>query len=195
MTDNQVHLLLVYTAIVSFAVLIQAVALFAIAMAVRKLLTNVTELAGEAKGKVYPIMELVSKVTLRTESILARTEGLLADVEPKVKRVTSNIADTSDIYRAKVAEIDAFVSDATRKAKRQSDRVDGMVTDVLTRTAELKDQVQHAILMPVRQMTGIVGALRAGIENLMHAETKRTPKPVAFEGDSIRTGLEDDYHA
>ena len=198
MTEHQATYLLVYSGLVAVAVLVEAIALGALAFATAKLMKQISELTNEAKGKVYPILESVRDITEKGQHIAEIARNVAADTEPKIKRVTTNIADTTDVYRAKLAEVDSLITDTTSKARKQSDRVDGMITGVLTRTGEVAAHVQSAIMQPVKQVSGLVSGAKAGIESLIHSFAQRphtTPKPVAFEGDSVYTGYEDDYHA
>ncbi len=204
MTEHQSTYLLAYTGIVAFAILVEAIALGAIAFAVVKLLKQVAELTAEAKGKVYPILESVRDITEKGQHIAEVARNVVADTEPKIKRVTTNIADTSDVYRAKVAQVDSFLTDTTGRAQKQTARVDDMISGALIRTGAIAANVQHAIFAPVRQASGIVNGVKAGLESLRshfagksHEVQKRArvSTPVAFEGGSVYTGLEDDYHA
>jgi len=202
MTEHQSQYLLVYTALVAVAVLIEAIALGALAFAMAKLIRQISILTEEAKGKVYPLIDTVHQLTEKSLDIADIAHDVVEDASPKIKHVINNVAETSDVYRAKVAEVDALITDTTQKAKRQSDRVDGMVTGVITRTGEVAGHIQHAIMQPAKQMAGIINGAKTTIESLLgqfgpkSRPTKpRTPKPVAFEGESVYTGLEDDYHA
>ena len=197
MTEHQSTWLIIFTAVVALAVLIEAIALGALALAAAKLLAQLAELSNEAKGKVYPILESVRDISAKGQHIAAVAQNVVTDLEPKIKRVSTNITDTSDVYRAKVAEVDSLITDTADKARKQSDRVDGMVSSALTRTGEITAHIQHAILSPVRQVSGLVSGAKASIDSLLtHFSTKpATPKPVAFEGESVYTGYEDDYHA
>ncbi len=197
MTEHQSTYLLFYTGVVAFAILIQGIALVILALAAAKLMKQVAALTVEAKGKVYPILESVRDITAKGQHIAEVARNVAVDSEPKIKRVTANIADTSDVYRAKVAQVDSLMTDTADKARRQTDRVDGMISSVLTRTGEMAASVHHAILAPVRQVSGIVNGAKGSIEVLIeHFKPKaKTPKPVAFEGESVYTGYEDDYHA
>ncbi len=194
MSDSQVHWLIAFTALTAIAVLIQAVALGGIAVVVIKLIGTVTKLTEELKPKVYPMID--------------NARDLVADSVPKIKRVTTNIADTSDVYRAKVADIDSFLSDTTQKARRQSDRVDNMVSDTLTSAGQIAGHIQNAVMAPVRQATHIIQLVRGNMDRFtqMGSDAARafssrrtkpapTARPTAFEGDTVYTGLEDDYHA
>lgn len=197
MTEHQSTYLLAYTGVVAFAILIEAIAIVLLAVAAVKLMKQVTALTQEAKGKVYPILESVRDIAVKGQHIAEVARNVAADSEPKIKRVTANIADTSDVYREKVAQVSTLITDTTQKAHKQTVRVDDMISGALTKTGDLVANVQHTILAPVRQVSGLVNGAKAGIESLIRsysAKTK-TPKPVAFEGDSIYTGQEDDYHA
>ncbi|SEC26425.1 hypothetical protein [Terriglobus roseus] len=197
MTESQFHYLLIFIGIIALGAVIQGIALLALGLAGAKLLKQVAELTAEAKGKVYPLLESVQNITEKVNDISQVARDVAIDTAPKIRRVTTNIAETSDVYRAKLAEVDSLITDTTGKARRQSDRVDGMVTDVLDKTTEVTHTVAHAIMVPVRQMAGLVSGAKVGIEALIanFSAKPKTPKPVAFEGESVYTGYEDDYHA
>lgn len=199
MTEHQSTYLLVFVAIVAFGFLLQGIAVLVLALAGKKLMERVADLTTEAKGKVYPILESVRDISVKGQDIAEVARNVMRDTEPKIKRVTTNIADTSDVYRAKVAQVDALITDTTVKAQRQSDRVDAIVTNAISKTSETAVNIGNAILMPVRQMSGLVSGARTSIDSLIARFTAKprpsTPKPVAFEGESVYTGYEDDYHA
>lgn len=186
MTDTQGKWLVAFTVLLTIAVLIQTAVLGAMGFMVVKLLGKVTELTSKLETKVWPLMD--------------SARDLVNDSVPKIKRVTTNIADTSDVYRAKIAEIDTFLSDTTEKAKRQTDRMDTMVSDALTTAGSAVGKVEHTVMSPFRQTAAVMAGIKASAEKLVEnfsgtGKKRNTPKPVAFEGDSIYTGLEDDYHA
>jgi methyl-accepting chemotaxis protein len=197
MTESQAQYLLIFTGIIALGAILQGLGILVLGIAGAKLFKQAADLTAEAKGKVYPIIAKVHTISERVEEMSQVAKDVVADTAPKVKHVTENIVQTSDVYRAKLAEVDALITDTTGKAKRQSDRVDGMVTGALNKTNEIVHTVGNAILAPARQMAGVVSGAKATIDELIHhfAPKPRTPKPVAFEGESVYTGLEDDYHA
>ena len=209
MTESQAHTLLIYSGIQTVAILIGFIGLGVMGFAVARLIKVVTELTAEAKGKVYPILENVHHISDKVADISTTARDMTADAAPKLKRVTQNIAETSDVYRARLADVDALVQDTTAKARAQSDRVDaamtsavrrthGIVDTTLERTQNLVDSLHHAIYAPVHQISSLFSGAKAGFETLIENFTKtepKTPKPVAFEGESVYTGYEDDYHA
>jgi uncharacterized protein YoxC len=200
MTEQQAHYLLIYVAIISFAFLIAAIILIVVGVTVVKLLKHLMVATSEAKTKMSPLLERVESIAVRTERIADSAEAILKDAQPKIERITTNFADSSTMYREKVSDVDAFISDTTNKARRQTDRVDDMISTALTRTGEITENIHNAFMAPARQISGILNGARAGINTLVNQygskpKAPHTPKPVAFEGESVYTGLEDDYHA
>lgn len=231
MTDGQFHTLLWFTGLIAFWLFLQAVALVAVAFVVVKLLRTVNEATERIENKALAITD---RFEGKLYPLLDNAQDLINDSVPKIKRVTESIADTTDVYRAKLAQVDALISDTTTKVKHQSDRLDGMVTSTLNTAGNVVGRVEHAVMTPVRQAGAIFSGLRAAATRLAdeyssprytgpsdpsgHAEpshasrsearmrvedrfrtaapsAQTTPKPVAFEGENIYTGLEDDYHA
>lgn len=208
MTDSQVHWLITFTALSAIAVLIEAIALGAIAVVVVKLIGQITVLTAELKPKIYPLMDQAKSISVKVNEITGKVNDMtthvrdvVADTTPKVKRVTTNIAETSDVYRAKLAEIDDLVTDTANKAKRQTERVDNFVSSTISTAGKVAGRVEDVVLTPVHQASALWSAIKATTESLVSSYSKPTakkpqvPEPVAFEGDNIYTGLEDDYHA
>ena len=196
MSDGQFHTLLWFTGLIAFWLFLQAVALVAVAFMVVKLLRTINEFTTRIEAKTLAITD---RFEGKLYPLVDNFQDLMNDTVPKIKRVTESIADTTDVYRAKLAQVDALISDTAGKAKRQSDRVDGMVTSTLNAAGSIVGRVEHAVLSPVRQAGAVLSGIRAAATRLVdeygQPSTPKTPKPVAFEGENIYTGLEDDYHA
>lgn len=210
MTESQAHYLLIFSGITAFGVLLGAIGFGILSVSFARLLKQLTDLTSEAKGKVYPILENVHDISEKVADISEVVRETAAETAPKIRRVIRNVEETSEMYHARLTEVNALVADTTRKAKKQTDRVDTFVTDSLDRTHEvvndtisrvqhIMDSIHNAVYAPVRQISGLASGAKAGLETLLanfapKHETK-PPKPVAFEGDSVYTGYEDDYHA
>ncbi len=210
MTESQAHYLLIFSGITAVAILLGAIAFVIMATTFARLMRHFSVLAKETQGKIYPILENVQDISDKMADITHTAREFTADAAPRLRRATRNIEETSDVYRAKVAEIDSLITDTTDKARRQTERVDAFVTNTMDRThdvvsttinraQQLLDSMQHAVYAPVRQISGLVNGVKAGIDaliaNFTPKPTSRPPKPVAFEGESVYTGYEDDYHA
>ena len=67
----------------------------------------------------------------------------------------------------KAQEFDVTASDLNAKARAQAARVDGMVTSVLNTTAEITETIQKGIKVPVREVSGLMNGLKAGLDVLV----------------------------
>jgi Mg2+/Co2+ transporter CorB len=146
-------LLMIFVGMVAIAMSAQAVALIVMAIGAAKARKRGLEIAEEVRLKVMPILE--------------STQEMISDVKPKVKIITENLVETSHVVRSKAAEFDATASDLNMKTRTQVARLDGIVTAVLNTTTEIAETLQRAVKVPVREFSGLMNGLKAGIDVLV----------------------------
>jgi methyl-accepting chemotaxis protein len=145
--------LIIFVGIVAFSMLVQAIAVIVLALGAIKARKRALEIAEDLRVKVLPI--------------ISGAHELIRDNSPKVKVITENFVEASHIIRSKAQEFDVTASDLNSKTRAQAARVDGMVTSVLNATAEISDSIQRGIKVPVREVTGMVNGLKAGLDVLV----------------------------
>jgi hypothetical protein len=153
LSSGNSRLLMFFVGMVAIAMVGQAVALIVMAVGAGKARKRGLEIAEDLRVKVMPI--------------ITGTHELIRDNSPKVKVITENFVETSHIIRSKAQEFDVTASDLNSKTRAQAARVDGMVTSVLNTTAEITDSIQRGIKIPVREVTGMVNGLKAGLDVLV----------------------------
>jgi methyl-accepting chemotaxis protein len=153
LSSGNSRLLMIFVGLAALALLVQAVALVIMAIAAAKARKDGLKLVEEFRANVMPLV--------------TSTQELIRDSSPKVKVITENIVEASHIIRSKAREFDVTASDLNSKTRAQAARVDGMVTSVLDTTAEIKDSIQRGIKIPVREVTGLVNGLKAGLDVLV----------------------------
>lgn len=135
------------------------------------------EIAGHVNDIVADLKPKIAKVTSDLEP---RITAVAADLQPKIASVTSDVQHISSVVRSKVDELGATVTkanltamgymdtaqDVNSKAKGQVARVNGMVSDVLTATQNVGQQIEHGIKVPVQKIAGWVTTAKIGIEKL-----------------------------
>jgi uncharacterized protein YoxC len=146
-------LLMIFVGIVALAMLVQAIALVMIALGAAKARNKALGVIDEVRAKALPAIE--------------GTEAFLRDYAPKLMTLAENLVETSAIVRNKVSEFDTTLTDVNNKTRTQAARVDGIVTNVLTGTADVVNAVQHGIRVPLREITGVVNGLKAGLDVLV----------------------------
>jgi methyl-accepting chemotaxis protein len=110
----------------------------------------------------------------RATPLIAKGEALFDDLAPKIRNISTNVEQISYTARSKadelgetVSQINRTVVDVNTKARVQSDRVHGLVTEALNTTQEVSQAVQHGIRVPVRKIAAIVAGVKAGLEEFI----------------------------
>src|SRR5947209_12847928 len=148
--------IVIFLGVIAFSMLVQALVYIGIGIgamaAIKKVKGTVDEVRRdlkaetvEIKGKLYPVIENVTHIT-------KTAQGVLADVEPKIKVVTDHLVETSRVVRDSAEKIGNTVGDANQKTQRQVARVDGMVTAALDTTTEVVQTIEHGIRVPAQKI-------------------------------------------
>lgn len=145
-------ILIIFTAVTSIGVLLQASVLAAIYFGARRALRRANELTEQMSTHVLPA--------------LATTRSLLEDISPKLKVASTNLVESSHTIRHQTQHIDRTVEELVEKARHQVDRVDDMVAGTLDGILRATSALQHGVSVPVRRISGILAGVRAGIDSL-----------------------------
>jgi hypothetical protein len=150
-------LLVVFIAVAALSLLLQAASMLAVAIGARK-----------AQKK---IMALADDVRLHALPVIMSSREVIQDIGPRLKTITANLEVTSTVLRSKSEQVSGLVGDVTTRAQVQAARVDGMVKGTLDQVTYAVHAVEAGIAAPVRQVSGILNGIRAGVEALR----KKTP--------------------
>jgi tetrahydromethanopterin S-methyltransferase subunit F len=167
MTDN---LMVWFVAFTGAAVFLQAGILAALYLSVRKSSSRMEALAEEVKAKALPTLE--------------SAQTMLSEIRPKLQVIADNLMETTISVRAQVQRMDATVTDAADRARLQIIRADELVTRTMDRVEETTDMVQKTVVSPVKQFSGLIQGVTAGIEFLLgslgrrNGDSRRTRRPV-----------------
>jgi len=131
------------------AVVLQMFILLGLAISLHKTSSKVEKLANEVHGRALPI--------------LASAETILNDSRGKIDIVMNNLVATTGTLKTQMDRLDATVNDIVDRTRLQVIRADDLVTRTLDRVEETSELVQHTVVSPVRQISGIVQGLSVGI--------------------------------
>jgi methyl-accepting chemotaxis protein len=148
-----------FIALTGAAVLLQAGLLAAMYLSMRKSSTRLETLANEVKSKALPALETA--------------QAMLTEIRPKLQAITDNLAETTSAVRSQVDRVDATVNDAVDRARLQIIRGDELLTRTLDRVEETSDLVHKTVVSPVRQFSGLIQGVTAGIEFLLGNRGRR----------------------
>ena len=176
--------LMFFVGMVAVAMLTQAIVFVVAAIGAAKVRKRLLVIAEEVRLKALPVID--------------GAQDMIQDLRPKLKVITDNLVETSHIVRTKAQEFDSTVSDVNQKTRAQAARVDDMVTSVLNTTAHVASTIQKGVQIPVREFSGLMNGLKAGLDVLV-GRSKSAPRShdttIPFERGAARPfgyGVKDD---
>jgi ABC-type transporter Mla subunit MlaD len=155
-------LFLVFTGVVTFAVVLQTIVLVVFAVAAKAAQAKILEQAERLQAEVHTIVESTADLM-----------ETLDDLTPRVRAITANVQKASEVLRQQVDHIDGVVTDITGKTRHQVSRVDGMVTDTLDVIARGTRTIQDNIMAPLRQIGGWMNTIRTALDLLRGGGDRR----------------------
>ena len=162
---------LIFIALTAIAVLAQAVVLLAIFLAVRK----------ASHTLIFQIEELRLSVTPLVDSSL----GLITRVGPKVEATVTDVAEVARSLRVQAAEMEATTADLAERVLEQANRMEEMFSRFLDGIDRVGEYVTETVNKPVRQVSGLLAAMKAIIESLRRPSSARRETRAIVDRDTF----------
>jgi hypothetical protein len=159
--------LLIILGMIALALLTQAIVIMMVAVKSLATVKSLTATVEELKERALPLMARATELTAKATDLAVSTQAMVLDASPKVKAITDNLLDASDIVRGTAHKIDITVTDVNLRTQRQVARVDGMVTTTLTATAELAQNITEGIRVPVMKIAEMAAQAKTVIDGLL----------------------------
>jgi hypothetical protein len=162
---------IVVAGVVAGTLLLQVLLLVFILIGVRKAAKAVREDLDEIRSSVAPLL---------TES-----HELLVRVRPGIEATTDDLAVITHSLREQTTSVQSTVTEISDRARHQAGRVDFMLTSALDKVDRAGAVVNDTVAKPLRQLTGILAAVKAVVENLRAPQGQASKPPVEnSKGDS-----------
>jgi methyl-accepting chemotaxis protein len=153
------NLVPIFIAITGAAVVLQACLLAAMYLAMRKTSTRLEALAEEVKTKALPAIDTA-------QSMLIEIRPKVQVISDKVQAIADNVIETTALVRDEVQRVEVTVNDVVDRARLQVIRADDLLTRTLDKVEETSESVHRTVMSPVRQVSGVIHGLTAGLEFL-----------------------------
>jgi len=131
------------------ALLMSAFASIGIYLAVRKLQADVAAVMPEVR------------------STLAQAQSTLADTARDVREVSASAKRVLDSAQVQIDYFDQAKLEVATHFKVQSERVELVLADVLSRVQDVTSVVHGSVLRPVREVSGIVSGVKAAFQTFL----------------------------
>jgi methyl-accepting chemotaxis protein len=138
--------------LVAIAVLMQASAMVAIWVSMRKAVGQIEGVRSDVKQRLDPIVQSVQEIVNNSRDPL--------------RTIATNLSEVSQILRNRTAEADKVAAELLDKTRSQIVRADRMVSDLVDKVENTADTVQKGVLAPIREVSAVVKGVRSGMEFL-----------------------------
>jgi methyl-accepting chemotaxis protein len=147
------NLLTAFVGLAALAIVIQMVVLIALFVSSRKASEQLQRISKELDENLLPM--------IRDARIL------LAEATPKVREILDNISVLSATARQDVERISATANEINDRVREKIMRADELVTRAFTRVEETTENVQHMMSSPMRQVSGVMAGVAAGLAEFL----------------------------
>jgi len=149
----------IFTAVTAAAVVLQALVLVGMLIAMRKSSARIEALAEEVRGKALPAIDTA--------------QTLMNNSREKLDTILTNVQSTTTLVRGQVERLDKTLNDAVDRARLQVIRADELLTRTMDHVEEATEAVQHTVVSPVRQISGILQGVSVGVEAFLRGRPGR----------------------
>jgi hypothetical protein len=165
-------LLIVFTGILAFAVLVQSLLFFGIYRSIRHIAGRMDDWG---KDLLRNIEIVSSKVEEGLTAIKSTAEGL--------KPITQNLVGTTQIVHKRVMALDDFLAEATRVARTEIARMQNTIQFASRRAEETVELLQDTVLAPINEVSAIARAIRVSLNALFRR--RRNPSNTSAQDEEM----------
>ena len=179
---NNETLLIVFIALTSLAMVVQAVLLVVICLAAKKTVEKLRDDFKELRESAVPFFTGTKEVFTRIAPKIEPVTDDIVSAAASMRAISADVAVITSKVRTQVEGAQASTTEAIEKFRVQASRVDGMVTKTLDTADRVGGFLQNSIAGPARQLAGILAAAKAVMESLRTGKQAVNRTPAA--GDS-----------
>lgn len=154
---------------VALVLLVQAIVLLALFSTVRKALRSLREDFDDLRSDVTPILH--------------NTRELFVRVAPRIEDAAADLAAMAHGLRTQTNDVQAAATEVLERLRRQSSRVDSMMSTLLDGVDRAGNFMTDAVAKPMRQLSGLLASVKAVVESLRAAEQPRRDQPAHTPAD------------
>lgn len=149
--DNET-VLIFFVIVAAAALLMQAILLLVVVLSVRKAARAIVAEVEGLRSAAMPI--------------IYNTREFLARVMPKIEETVEDISEITYGVRLQTAEAQSTVAEILERLRNQSRRMESIFSKTLDAVDSAGKFVNETVNRPVRQLSGILSAVRAVVESL-----------------------------
>ena len=165
-------LLMVFTGVLAFAILLQSLLFFGMYRSIRRISERIDEWGTD-------LLKNLSVISSKVEEGLTTVKSAADNLKP----ITQNLVGTTQIVHKRVVELDNFLGEATRVARMEIARIQDTIEFATQKTEETVEIIQNTVLTPINEISAIARAIRVGADALFRR--RRKPSNTSAQDDEM----------
>lgn len=162
-----------FIAVTAAAVVLQMVILLAMYLAMRKLGSRMEALADKVENTTSVVQSRVLPLVDNAKAMQQQVKDFIENSRPKIQTIVDNVTSMSGTARTTLERFDVTANDAIDRVRLQVIRGDELLTRTMDRVEETSDKVQHSVMSPVRQVSGLMQAISTGVGAYFNQQKRR----------------------
>jgi hypothetical protein len=151
--------LTVFVIVAACALVLQSIALLAFAIGAGAALKKIVALMDEMKGYAAPV--------------LVSSREILHDAAPKVKKITSNLEQISDVVTDQTVHLNAVVDDVLRRSQAHINHADAIIGETLDTVEQTRASVTHVVEKPLKWAMAMANGVATGVQQFFRRDAHR----------------------
>jgi len=140
----------------------------------------------QLKRTTESINKMVTDLHTRMGPILARTQILLDDTQPKITNLVEDASHIVYLARAQAQKMDKVFTEATDRLRGQMVKADRILSGALEAVEDAGTQVRRSFLGPMQKASAIVHGIKIGLDVLRSRRGQReTHADIAEQEDEL----------
>lgn len=167
MAMNTETILIVFVAFTGASVLMQACVLFAIFLSLRKTAKSALAASEDFKATVLPMVH--------------SSRELIERIKPQLLTLVADLAELTQSVKKETQKVEISISEIMERVNRQTERLDTMLTNGLDAVEKATQVVETTVAAPVRQVNGILAAIKAIVETYRRPASPRKAAETGYD--------------
>jgi methyl-accepting chemotaxis protein len=142
-------ILTIFVAVTAIAVVIQVLILLAVSKALVQVAKTMERIQNSFEQDVQPALKTFNEI--------------LTAASAPTRKILGNLAETTDLLRARAQTADALAAEVLERARAQVIRADQFIAGSLEMMQHATEAVERGVMVPVREMTALLAGLREGL--------------------------------
>ena len=156
---------LAFVGVAALALVMQTIILLAIYLGVTKSTKSIKSDFEEFRSSITPTVD-------KARELVEKTRTLVDRISPQIESATTDFAELAHLLRAQASDAEAALELVLERVRAQTGRIDQMLSGTLDVVDKAGGILTDAVEKPVRQISGLVAALKAIIESLRSSERR-----------------------